>query len=214
MVCPHGRWPKYPSQGDGMKVATGAAKRNPWKAPAIRCASCRDAVKAHSALRLLPAASALGPCEPPASVCSMQWCEPPCERLLHAMDPGFPRWARTVTVAHRLRRPAMDETVPHRGTLWVGASFCSIGGRATTLKPSCVFNNLRSCFFLGMSRHPERTGPRTLFSFRGPRRQVFVCGVEVGGGESKDLRLHFGIYATNFTGRPTSRHFSHRSILS
>jgi len=49
--------------------------------------------------------------------------------------------------------------------------------------------------------HPERTGPQTYFSFRGPRRQVFVCGVEFGGGESKDLRLHFGTYAKNFRDR-------------
>ena len=106
--------------------------------------------------------------------------------------------ASFVTLPHRRSRPTGNETVPHRGTLWVGASFCSIGGRATTLKPSCVFNNLRSCFFLGMSRHPERTGPRTLFSFRGPRRQVFVCGGEFGGGESKDLHLRLGTYAKNF----------------
>jgi hypothetical protein len=33
-------------------------------------------------------------------------------------------------------------------------------------------------------------GPRR-FSVPGPHRQVFVCGVEVGGGESKDLRLLF-----------------------
>ena len=52
-----------------------------------------------------------------------------------------------------------------------------------------------------MTCHPERKGPQTFFSFRGPRRQVFVCGVEFGGGESKDLRLHFGIYATNFKDR-------------
>jgi hypothetical protein len=52
-----------------------------------------------------------------------------------------------------------------------------------------------------MTCHPERKGPQTLFSFRGPRRQVFVCGVEFGGGESKDLRLHFGIYAPNFRDR-------------
>ena len=52
-----------------------------------------------------------------------------------------------------------------------------------------------------MTCHPERKGPQTLFSFRGPRRQVFACGVEFGGGESKDLRLHFGIYATNFRDR-------------
>jgi hypothetical protein len=37
--------------------------------------------------------------------------------------------------------------------------------------------------------HPERTGPQTHFSFRGPHEQVFVRGVEVGGGESKDLRF-------------------------
>jgi hypothetical protein len=34
-------------------------------------------------------------------------------------------------------------------------------------------------------------GPERLSVRRGPRRQVFVCGVEVGGGESKNLRLFF-----------------------
>jgi hypothetical protein len=36
--------------------------------------------------------------------------------------------ASFVSVVHRLRRPAMDETVPHRGTLWVGAALCSMSG--------------------------------------------------------------------------------------
>src|ERR1039458_1263141 len=34
-------------------------------------------------------------------------------------------------------------------------------------------------------------GAPNAFQSRGPQRQVFVAGVEVGGGESKDLRLFF-----------------------
>ena len=37
--------------------------------------------------------------------------------------------ASFVTLPHRRSRPTGNETVPHRGTLWVGASFCSMGGR-------------------------------------------------------------------------------------
>jgi len=35
------------------------------------------------------------------------------------------------------------------------------------------------------------------FQLRGLRRQFFACGVEVGGGEPKDLLLYLASYATN-----------------
>jgi hypothetical protein len=46
--------------------------------------------------------------------------------------------------------------------------------------------------------HPERTGPQTIFSSGVPKERSLLFGVEAGGGESKDLLLHFGIYAGNF----------------
>jgi hypothetical protein len=52
-----------------------------------------------------------------------------------------------------------------------------------------------------MTCHPERTGPQTLFSFGVPKERSLLFGVEFGGGESKDLRLHFGIYVRNFRDR-------------
>ena len=52
-----------------------------------------------------------------------------------------------------------------------------------------------------MTCHPERKGPQTLFSSGVPKERSLLFGVEVGGGESKDLLLHFGIYATKFGDR-------------
>ena len=44
-------------------------------------------------------------------------------------------------------------------------------------------------------------GPQTPFSSGVPKGRSLLFGVEVGGGESKDLLLHFGIYATKFGDR-------------
>jgi hypothetical protein len=52
-----------------------------------------------------------------------------------------------------------------------------------------------------MTCHPERTGPQTPFSPGVPKERSLLFGVESGGGESKDLRLHFGISAANFGDR-------------
>jgi len=56
-----------------------------------------------------------------------------------------------------------------------------------------------------MTCHPERTGPQTLFSSGVPKERSWLFGVELGGGESKDLLLHFGIHARNFRGRKLTR---------
>ena len=53
----------------------------------------------------------------------------------------------------------------------------------------------RSSCSSGATRAPN------VFQFRGPRRQVFVCGVEFGGGESKNLLLSFVRFTTNFRDR-------------
>ena len=51
-------------------------------------------------------------------------------------------------------------------------------------------------------------GVPNAFQFRGPRRQVFVCGVEFVGGESKNLLLSLVSFKTDFVDwtRATNSH--------
>ena len=51
-------------------------------------------------------------------------------------------------------------------------------------------------------------GAPNAFQFRGPRRQVFVCGVEFVGGESKNLLLSLVSFKTDFVDwtRATNSH--------
>jgi hypothetical protein len=44
-----------------------------------------------------------------------------------------------------------------------------------------------------MSCHRERKGPRAFFSPGVPKERFLLLGMELGGGESKDLLLHLGI---------------------
>ena len=49
----------------------------------------------------------------------------------------------------------------------------------------------------------SETGPKR-FSVSGvPKERSSLFGAEVGGGESKNLRLHFVVFYKNFQGRPT-----------
>ena len=41
-------------------------------------------------------------------------------------------------------------------------------------------------------------GLQTFLSSGAPKERVLLFGVEVGGGESKDLHLHFAMNVTNF----------------
>jgi hypothetical protein len=47
--------------------------------------------------------------------------------------------------------------------------------------------------------HQERTGPRTSFSSGAPKERSLLFGVEVGGGESKNLLLFFDELQTHHT---------------
>src|ERR1039458_2406228 len=49
--------------------------------------------------------------------------------------------------------------------------------------------NGRESTTLNQPRSLGANGAPNAFQFRGPQRQVFVAGVEVGGGESKGLHL-------------------------
>ena len=46
-------------------------------------------------------------------------------------------------------------------------------------------------FIANKACHPERKGPRTLFSPGVSKVRSLLFGVELGGGESKDLLLGF-----------------------
>jgi hypothetical protein len=47
--------------------------------------------------------------------------------------------------------------------------------------------------------HSERTGPRTSFSSGVPKERSLLFGVELGGGESKNLLLFFDEFQTHHT---------------
>jgi hypothetical protein len=46
--------------------------------------------------------------------------------------------------------------------------------------------------------HPERTRPQALFSSGVPKERSLLFGVEVGGGESKNLLLFFSDLLTHY----------------
>ena len=94
------------------------------------------------------------------------------------------------------------ETNPSRNSLLRLIQPMSKGERALGLLlcTSCIGRKDRPCLKklkhgsahdLDKNRQSlsERGPRRTLQPFRGPHEQVFVRGVEVGGGESKDLLL-------------------------
>jgi hypothetical protein len=61
-----------------------------------------------------------------------------------------------------------------------------------------------------MTCHPERKGPQTLFSSGVPKERSLLFGVEVGGGESKDLHLYFRDFHNELLTHGTSARFEGR----
>src|ERR1700691_1927643 len=85
--------------------------------------------------------------------------------------------------------PPAGSSSPSCGSFPTAASKESSRNQTTTSKPEGIPLIVRSSLSKASAVILSERGPK-VSQFRGPCRQVFVCGVEVGGGESKDLLLH------------------------